>query len=213
MEFLTFKGIHTQHLDPLRLSRIIFDEIQPLVMEFLTWGSYPSVVIAKTEEQKKAALRHIVNITISKDVSFWFRKEEIAYFEDILHIINDQYARIHNKRAIKNNYDIPPSLIDKYTRFLEDHGLIINLRHFFSDKTKEVSHKKTSMLLDMGIKNYLNNSFSINPLDPVVITNVVLQELYKNISPEQNILTYKKINGSSIDFVLSDTRSVIPVFI
>ena len=66
--------------------------------------------------------------------------------------------------------------------------------------------QKTSMLLDMGIKNYLNNSFSINPLDPIIMTNVVLQELYKNISTEQNILTYKKINGSSIDFILTDNK-------
>lgn len=84
--------------------------------------------------------------------------------------------------------------MEKYTHFLEDHGLTVNLRHFFSNKEKEVSHKKISMLLDMGIKNYLNNSFSINPLDPIVMANCVLQEIYKNISPEENILTYKKIN-------------------
>lgn len=38
IEFLTFKGIHTQHLDPLQFSRIIFDEIHPLLIEFLTRG-------------------------------------------------------------------------------------------------------------------------------------------------------------------------------
>lgn len=107
------------------------------------------MVIAKTEEQKKEALKHIMQSIISKDVGFWFSKEEIAYFEQILSIINDTNRRIHNKRSIKNIYDISARMIDKYTRFLEDHFLIATLNHFFSDKKREVSHKRNSRILDM----------------------------------------------------------------
>lgn len=130
-----------------------------------------------------------------------------------MHIINDQYARIHNKWAIKNTYNIPASIIDKYTRFLEDHYLIVTLRHFFSDKTKEVSHKKMSIILDMGIKNYLSNNFSPALHDPNVMRYVTLQEIEKNMKPDQWLLTYKKINGSEIDFLITDSKKNIPVFV
>ncbi|MBP6911462.1 hypothetical protein KBC03_07895, partial [Patescibacteria group bacterium] len=37
--------------------------------------------------------------------------------------------------------------------------------------------------------------------------------IYKNISPEQNIFTYKKINGSEIDFLITDPHTNIPIVI
>lgn len=158
-------------------------------------------------------MKHIIQTVIAKDVNFWFRKEEIHYFEDILHIINDQHARIHNKWSIKKSHDIPATIINKYTRFLENHFLIVTLSHFFSDKTKEVSHKKKSIIMDMGIKNYLNNTFSVSVHDPRIMSYVALQEIEKNTNPLHHIFTYKKINGSEIDFLITDTATNIPVVI
>ena len=126
------------------------------------------------------ALKHLVQTSIMKDVTFRFSKEYITYFETILHIINDQFARIHNKYAVKNLYNITAATIEKYTRFLEDHFLITTLQHFYSDKTKEVSHRKSSVLLDLGIKNYLDNTFNLALNDPKVMRYMTLQEIYKN---------------------------------
>ena len=132
-------------------------------------------------EEKKEALKHIVQGSLMKDVNFWFNKDQIGYLETILHIINDQFARIHNKRAVKNIHNISSSVIEKYTRFLEDHFLITTLHHFFSDKKKEVSHKRSSVFLDLGVKNYLDETFTVSLNDPKIMRYVVLQEIYKNI--------------------------------
>ncbi len=213
VEFLEYKWIHTKHLDPLKLSSILFSEIEPLLKEFITRWAYPSVVVAKTADEKKEALKHLMQSIIMKDVSFWFRREEIAYFEQILAIINDQHSRIHNKRAIKNTYEFPAKLIDKYTQFLEDHFLITTLSHFYTDKTREVSHKKNSYLLDMGIKNYLNNTFSPLLHDPFIMRDIALQEIYKSIPADHHIAAYQKINGSKIDYVVCSDKHIIPVVV
>lgn len=97
-------------------------------------------------------------------------------------------------------------MIDKYTQFLEDHFLITTLRHFFTDKKREVSHKKNSYLLDMGIRNYLNNTFSPQLHDHAIMHTVALQEVIKNIPAERSVMTYQKINGSEIEYIICDEK-------
>ena len=66
-----------------------------------------------------------------------------------MHIINDQHQQIYNKLRIKNTYDIPLKTVDDYMHFLEDNYLLTTVKHFYSDKKREVSHKQKAMLLDM----------------------------------------------------------------
>lgn len=97
--------------------------------------------------------------------------------------------------------------------FLENNYLITTLRHFFTDKKREVSHKQKAMLLDMGIKNYLHNMFRRRSHDHRTMMYMTLQEVYKNMPEDAEILTYKKVNGSEIDFVIQHQGKLTPIVI
>lgn len=66
-------------------------------------------------------------------------------------------------------------------QFLEDNYIITTIKHFHTDKKREISHKQKAMLLDMGIKNYLHNMFARRIHDQRTMLYITLQEIYKNI--------------------------------
>ena len=72
--------------------------------------------------------------------------------------------------------------------FLENNYLIATLKHFYSDKKREVSHKQKAMLLDMGIKNYLHNMFNRRSHDHRTMMYMAMQELYKNLPSQAEII-------------------------
>lgn len=213
LEFLNYKWFHTEYVNPYKFSPILAQELQPLLKEFLSRWAYPSVIIAATAEEKKQALQNIINEIFIKDVSFWFSRDEIGYFETIMQIINAQHEQIYNKLRIKNTYDIPLRIVDKYMRFLEDNYLITTLQHFSTDKTREVSHKQKAMMLDMGIKNYFHDMFSRNPHDYRTMIYMSLQEIYKSLAPQDTIMTYKKINWSQIELIVEHNKKLYPIVI
>lgn len=213
LEFLEYKWFHTTYINPYTFSDILAQEMKPLLQEFLNRWAYPSVILANTEEEKKQALQNIIQEIFIKDVSFWFHRDELWYFENILHIINDQYGQIYNKLRIKNTYDIPLRTVDRYMHFLENNYIISTLKHFHTDKKREVSHKQRAMLLDMGIKNYLHNMFRRRNHDHRTMMYMAMQEIYKNIPQKAEILTYKKVNWSSIDFIISYNKKITPIVV
>ncbi len=213
LEFLEYKWFHTAYINPYTFSGILAEEIQPLLQEFLNWWAYPSVILAETEEEKKSALQHIIQEIFIKDVTFWFQRDELAYFENILTIVNDQYWQIYNKLRIKNTYDIPLRTVDRYMHFLENNYIISTIKHFYSDKKREVSHKQKAMLLDMWIKNYLHNMFRRRSHDHRTMMYMTMQELYKNLPHEAEIMAYKKVNWSEIDFIISYKKNITPIVV
>lgn len=213
LEFLGYKGFHTNYLDPYKFSPILAHEIQPFLQEFINRWAYPSVVLAPTEEKKKQALQHIIQEIFKKDVTHWFDRNDVWHFETIMHIVNDQHAQIYNKLRIKNTYNIPLWSVERYMQFLEDNYIITTVKHFSSDKKREVSHKQKAMLLDLGIKNYLHNAFWRRVHDQRTMMYVTIQEIYKNLDTTSTIMTYKKINWSAIDFIIQKWDLLYPIVI
>ena len=187
--------------------------MQPLLQEFLNRGAYPHVILAPTEEKKKEALSHIMQEIYQLDVSFWFDRFDVAYFQPIINIINAQHGQVYNKHQLKQQHKIPLRIVDAYVSFLEDNYLIASIEHRYRDKKREVSLRKKAMLLDMGIKNYLHNHYARRLYDYRTMLYMVIQELYKTLPPDAKIYTYKKINGSEIDIIVEHNDILYPIVI
>jgi predicted AAA+ superfamily ATPase len=213
IEYLEYKGFHMDYFAPGKFSAILAQEMRPLLQEFLNRGAYPQVLLAPTQEKKQEALTHIMQEIYQMDVSFWFDRFDVGYFQPILTIINDQRGQVYNKHQIKTQHNIPLRVVDAYLTFLEDNYLIASIEHRHTDKKREVSLKKKAMLLDMGIKNHLHGHFSRKLYDYRTMLYMVIQELYKTLPHDAKIYTYKKINGSEIDIIVEYNDLAYPIVI
>lgn len=214
-EFLEHKQIHTQYLTTDQFSPIMFKEIEKIFDEFLIRGGYPSVVIAQTHEAKLSALKQIIQKIYDKDAGFWFNTEELLNFQKIL-----EYLVSHNTFSIKKNIlsdesGISIRHIEHYIKFLTNNFIIDTIPHFFSNKRSEVSLQKKMYFIDTGIISFLTNTFWSKLKNTTTLKNFIYAEIVKNKTEKTSIKTYKKINGSHIDFLLYNTEfdSIIPVVI
>ncbi len=201
-EFLDSKKIHTTYLTIDKSSIVIFKEIQTLFDEYLTWGWYPSVITLPSQDRKQQALRSIIQKVYDKDVWFYFNGDEILVFQDLLQLLCRQNIEPCKYKLVAKELDISLPLLKKYIQFLIDNCLISCIPYFFEDKTRELCHQERMALGDTWLLTYMTKNFGSKLYDLTVIKNFVAEEIIKYVPVWDRLMTYKKINNSSIDFVI-----------
>lgn len=213
-EFLEDKGMHTQYLSLSTFSKILIKEIQPLFDEYLIWWGYPAVAGASTQEEKRLILNNIVKKIFEKDAGFWFAKDHLLLFEEIISLLGVTTAHGYKLKHFQQQLHLTGPTVQKYIQFFERNHLFLQVPHFFTDKTKEISHQKTIYCIDTGLVSFLTDSYSLKVKTPTSLANFVFQELLINKQPTDQVMTYKKINLSEIDFILvRGDGAIVPISI
>lgn len=213
-EFLEHKGIHTQYLTTATYSKILLQEIQPILDEYLIWWGYPAVIRAQTQDQKITALQDIIRKIFEKDAGFRFAKDHLLVFEDIVSLFGQQAWHSYKKQQLQEELNISQQVLSKYIDFFEKNHLFYNVPHFWTQKNREISLQKKLYCIDTWLISYLTGTYTSRIKQSHGISNYVFQELLINKRPEDEILTYKKINMSEVDFILkSPDGSLLPITI
>lgn len=201
-EFLDSKHIHTTYLTLDKSSVVIFKEIQALFDEYLIRWWYPFVITCQSQDRKQQALRSIIQKVYDKDVWFYFNRDEILVFQDLLQILCRQDMEPCKYKLIAKELDISLPLLKKYIQFFADNYLIQQIPYFFENKARELCHQEHVALGDTWLLTYMTKNFGSKLYDFIVIKNFVAQEIIKYLPYGDRLMTYKKINNSSIDFII-----------
>lgn len=204
-EYLHVKNIS---LDTVHLgitSKIILKEIQSLYDDYLTWGWYPSVLIASTVEEKMRALRLIIQWVYEKDIWFVFNGYDMVQFEPMLHLAYHATKSVYKISSLAQFADVKSSLVQQYMDFFEHNHLIDRVDYAkTSDNAKEIHHQKKLLFSDTWIMTALTKDMTTK----LTSLRYQMSFLYREIRLLpwiHAITTYKKINGSVIDFVITLT--------
>lgn len=202
-EYLQVKNIS---LDTVHLgitSKIILKEMQSLYDDYLTWWWYPSVLIAATADEKMRALRTIIQWVYEKDVWFVFNGYDMVQFEPMLHLAYHATKSVYKISSLAQFADVKPWLVQQYMDFFENNHLIDRIDYAkTTDNAKEIHHQKKLLFSDTGIMTALTKDMTTK----LTSLRYQMSFLYREIRLVhwiQSITTYKKINGSVIDFVVT----------
>lgn len=213
-EFLEDKWMHTKYLSLSSFSKILIKEIQPLFDEYLIRWGYPAVAWASTQEEKRTILNNIVRKIFEKDAWFRFAKDHLLLFEEIISLLWITTAHGYKLKHFQKQLHLTAPTVQKYITFFEKNHLFLQIPHFFTDKTKEISHQKTIYCIDTWLVSFLTDSYSLKVKTPTSLANFIFQELLINKRPDDQIMTYKKINLSEIEFiVIRSDGEIIPISI
>ena len=117
-------------------------------------------------------------------------------------------------KSAAEELDLSIPLLKKYILLLKDTYIIRTIPHFFTDKTKELSHQKMIAIEDMGLLSYMTENFGSKTNNITTIKNFVYNEIIKNLPENYKCFTYQKINNSAIDFIIRDAEGMlIPIVI
>ncbi len=131
--------------------------------ETLTFGKYPEVVLAKTIDEKKMALKNIINGYLFKDILAFDRIKKPEVLIKLLELLAYQIGSEVSIPELARQLQIDQKTVEKYLNLLEQTFIIFKLSAFSKNQRKEISTKKKYYFKDLGIRNGVIGNF--NALD------------------------------------------------
>jgi len=211
-EFLVFKDkIDLKNeLEKIRerqeYKSVRYTEIMHYLTEYLTFGGYPNVVLAQSDEEKINVLEEIKNSYIKRDI-LDSKVENRQAFYNLLNILAGQTGNLLNKNMLSKSLRIDLSTVENYLYIMQKSYHIELVRPFFRNIKKELVKMPKVYFNDIGLLNILLNNFQaiIKREDKgSLLENYVyirLREIYK----QDDIKFWRTASGNEVDFVVSDT--------
>lgn len=173
----------------------------------LVYGSYPQVVTAETNEEKRRMLNEIVGSYLIKDVLELENIRNSSKIRQLLELLAWQVGNEVSLPELGGKLDLSKNTIEKYLDLLEQVFVIVNIRGFSRNLRKEVTKTSKYYFYDNGIRNALINSFNLLDLrddtghlweNYLVIERIKKQEYQQIFSNNYFWRTYEK---KEIDWV------------
>jgi len=180
------------------------NELETYFGEYLTYGGYPSVVLADTAEKKKMKLKELTSSYLKRDITESKIQDEEKFHRLIL-ILAQQTGSLVNINELSKTIQLSVTAVENYLYILQKCFHIHLLRPFYQNIRKELTKMPKVYFHDLGLRNSLLNQFNpiVQRIDKgMIIENyayIRLREIYDN-----DMLRYwRTSNGQEIDFIIN----------
>lgn len=220
-EFLIFKD--QQALIPKleQLSKIksnnfleLIPNLKKYLEEFLIFGGYPEVVLAKTKIGKQEILESIFDLYVKKELVDYLKIEKIQQAKVLIEQIAVNHGAIANYATYGQRAGLDAKTVKNYLDILQETFLIKILKPYFSNKNKELTKAPKLYFLDNGVRNYFVNNFEALRLRNdagALFEGFYLAELLKRGEPGDHLKYYRTKSQSEIDIIVDRISQVIPI--
>ena len=225
-EFLLFKGNKTllsvleefyfKHLvlkkigiDPERI-KPFNQEMKVLFEEYILYGGYPKVVLARAEEEKLEELREIFETYELKDVNILFDVANISAFRNLFKLLSGSVGGLLNINKLSATLGIGRDTVKRYLSILENSFIIHMLPPFHTNIRKELTKMPKVFFLDTGLRNFALKNFtelSFRTDKGALFENAIFGELYKNLGVIEQLYFWRTIYKTEVDFILTGEQN------
>ena len=174
--------------------------------EFLTFGGYPAVVLAKSTEEKLLLLKEIWQSYLKRDISDSNVQNEDKFYS-LLKILAHQSGNLLNINELANTLQISVTSVENYIYVLRKSFHISLVRPFYKNIRKELTKMPKIYFNDLGFRNIILNSF--NPVKDRIDKGEIIENyvflLLADFHDIDDIKFWRTTSGNEIDFVISTT--------
>jgi uncharacterized protein len=174
------------------LSKFNQHELKERLEDFLIFGSYPNIVLAKNEQERIDFLEELVNSYLLKDILILDKVKSSTILLNLLKLISFQVGNLVSLNELANTLKIDVKTVDRYLNLLEKSFIIFRLGGFSRNLRNEINTKAKYYFLDNGIRNAVISQYgSLNNRNDVgqLFENFIMSERIKKCA-------YDKIYGS-----------------
>ena len=204
-----------------RIERLSFDEYKKFrspvssevaLRDYILYGSYPAVALAKKSLERKRRIRDIHNDYIRKDIVELLKVEDTDSFNKLLTILAHQTGTLVNLEHLSRFSGLSREEVGKYISTLEQTFIIEILRPFHRNYRKEITRMPKAYFLDLGLRNSLLNAFQPielrDDLGRLFENFCLLQLLADDPYRENTIRFWRTTNQTEIDFMVESGREL-----
>lgn len=206
-EFLLFKGVHasfdkTFHKKAEGKGSTRHEKLAPYVDEYLKWGGFPQVVLAKDEEHKRRIIGDIFSSYHQKDILQLSDFRNISVFRDLLMLLIDRTGSKLDISKLAAEVGISRDTVYSYLAFLEATYMISLVKPYSLNTGREVSGARKVYFCDNGILSVFGKISAGNAFENAV---------HCNLMRSHKVNYYQKRTGHEIDFVLPESKTALEV--
>ena len=170
----------------------------------LVFGSYPQVITANLENEKKEVLESIKNGYLLKDILSLDNQKDSMFVLNLLRLIAFQIGNTISYSELASNLNVNTRTVQRYLRLLEKTYILFSLPGFSRNLRKEYSKTPRYYFGDNGIRNSLVANFNkISMRDDV-------GKLWENycVSERLKILHYSNIYANHYYWRTYDQKEI-----
>lgn len=135
-------------------------ELKSHLAEYLIYGSYPEIVAAKTQQEKREYITEIAHSYLLKDILELDRIKNSKTLLNLLRLLAFQIGSEVSHAELASKVMIDGKTVSRYLDLLEKSFVIYNLRGFSRNLRKEITKKSKYYFYDNGIRNALIANFN-----------------------------------------------------
>jgi predicted AAA+ superfamily ATPase len=177
------------------------DDLSKLLMEFVTFGGYPKVLLSDGIKAKTVELKEIYDSYIKKDAKDFLKIESIGGYNNLIKALALQSGNILNYNELSLLSGLNAQTVKKYIDYLEGTYIYKRVSPYFSNPRKEISKSPKIYSYDLGLMNYITDRLREGAQDTgSVMENYVFTEMVKK---GLEVKFWRTGAGAEVDFVVN----------
>lgn len=126
----------------------------------LIYGSYPQVITAENDNQRKDILESIKNGVLLKDLLELDNIKDSIFVMNLLRLIAFQIGNDVSQSELANTLGVSKNTVARYLELLEKCYIIFSLQSLSRNLRKEISKSRRYFFWDNGIRNVIISNFN-----------------------------------------------------
>lgn len=187
----------------IAISENVLNQIKRYYDEYIIWGGYPRVILAKNDEERKEILKNIYNTYFLREVKNILGLVDDYKLANLIKGLALQAGNLINYSELCNLSGVSFTTLKRYLNFLDKTYICAFVRPFYKNKRTEIVKNPKVYFIDTGLLNYIIEDFrrlDDRPESGGLLENVVYQQLIKS---DYKINYWRTKTKNEIDFILS----------
>lgn len=174
--------------------------------EYLVYGGYPAVVLARSNEERIQILKDIMASYVRRDVTDSNIRDQEKFYR-LMMILAQQISSLLNINELSRTLQLSVPAIENYLYVIRKCFHIDLLKPFYRNIKKELTKMPKVYFNDHGLRNILINQF--NPLFQRMDKGELIENYsylrLRDLHGEENLRYWRVVDGNEIDFVVQKT--------
>ncbi|RLJ02824.1 MAG: hypothetical protein DRP11_02605, partial [Candidatus Aenigmatarchaeota archaeon] len=185
---------------------VFLEDLNILLQEYLTFGSYPRIVLERSKEKKKELLKNIFITYVEKDIAGLYGARYRERVVRLLKAIAYVSGNVIKYEMLSGNSGLKYHEVRSIMPLLEDSFIIFVVKPFYRNLVNEIRKNPKLYFVDYGIRNYLLENFE-NPDFDKLYENFVHNQLKRYYE----VRYWRTTSKAEVDFVLKLGKEIIPI--
>ena len=185
-----------------------------LLVEYLQYGGYPSVILADSHIEKLAVINEIYRSYLERDIVYLLRIEKSEAFTDLVRVLAAQSGKLVIFSELAATLGLSLATVKTYLWYLEKTFIVRKVTPYFTNIRKELTKSPVYYFADMGLRNFACGHFGkILDVDAGFAFQTMVHGLLWGHFPtaDTSIHYWRTKDKAEVDFVVRRGDRVVPL--